>query len=59
MIPLTDEKNQSFEEQEACHICEGKVCTVKMMKIIKIEKRLKITAITMKNLEKLLIAISI
>ena len=27
MIPLTDEENKSYEEQEACHICEGKFCT--------------------------------
>ena len=27
MIPLTKEENKSYEEQEACHICEGKFCT--------------------------------
>ena len=27
MIPLTDEENKSYEEQEACHICIGKFCT--------------------------------
>ena len=26
MIPLTDEENKSYEEQEACHICIGKFC---------------------------------
>ena len=26
MIQLTDEKNISYDEQEACHICEGKFC---------------------------------
>ena len=26
MIPLTDDENKSYEEQEACHICEGKFC---------------------------------
>ena len=25
-IPLTDEKNKSYEEQEACHIYKGKFC---------------------------------
>ena len=27
MIPLTDEENKFYEEQEACNICEGKFCT--------------------------------
>ena len=27
MIPLTDEDNKSYEEQEACDIWEGKFCT--------------------------------
>ena len=27
MISLTDEENKSYEDQEACHICEGKFCT--------------------------------
>ena len=26
MIPLTKEENKSYEDQEACHICEGKFC---------------------------------
>ena len=26
MILLTDDENKSYEEQEACHICEGKFC---------------------------------
>ena len=26
MIPLTKEKNKSYEEQETCHICEKKFC---------------------------------
>ena len=26
MIPLTKEENKSYEEQEACHICEQKFC---------------------------------
>ena len=27
MIPLTFEENKFYEEQEACHICEGNFCT--------------------------------
>ena len=27
MMPLTDEENKFYEEQEACNICEGKFCT--------------------------------
>ena len=27
MIPLIYEENKSYEEEEACHICEGKFCT--------------------------------
>ena len=27
MIQLTVEKNISYDEQEACHICEGRFCT--------------------------------
>ena len=27
MIPLTHEEKKSYEEQEACHICEGNFCT--------------------------------
>ena len=26
MIPLTNEKNKYYEEQEACNITEGKFC---------------------------------
>ena len=26
MIPLTKKENKSYEEQDACHICEGKFC---------------------------------
>ena len=56
MIPLTDEENKSYEEREVCHICIETFCVdMKMMKIIKIEKRLKITVITQENLEELLI----
>ena len=27
VIPLTDEENKSYEEQEICHICNEKFCT--------------------------------
>ena len=27
MILLNDEKNNYYEEQEACNICEGNFCT--------------------------------
>ena len=26
MIPLTNEENESYEEQEVCHICIEKFC---------------------------------
>ena len=50
IIPLTDEENKSYEEQQICHICKKKTSFVwtKMMKVkmMKICKRLKITVIT-------------
>ena len=27
MIPLADEENKSYKQQEVCNICEGKFCT--------------------------------
>ena len=40
MIPLTDEKNRSYEEQEVCHICQKEFCMDEHdMKIMKIEER--------------------
>ena len=40
MIPLTDEKNRSYEEQEVCHICQKKFCMDEHdMKVMKIEER--------------------
>ena len=55
MMPLTKEENKSYKDQEV--VIYGKKCFVwiKMMKIILIEKRLKITVITQENLEELLI----
>ena len=26
MMPLTDEENRSYEEQEVCHTCKKKFC---------------------------------
>ena len=26
MIPLTDNENESYEEQEKCHICQKEFC---------------------------------
>ena len=39
MIPLTKEENKSYEERQACHICEGKFVQMKMM--IKKGKKVK------------------
>ena len=57
MIPLTKEENKSYKEASK-HVIYAKKCFVwiKMMKIILIVKRLKITATTQENLEVLLIA---
>ena len=29
MIPLTDDKNKSYEKQKECHICKKEFCTNK------------------------------
>ena len=55
MIPLTNEENKSYKEQEACHYEKKSFVWIKMMKIIKIKERLKIIVITQENLEELLI----
>ena len=59
MIPLTDEENKSYEDQEACHIYEGKFCTDKDDEDSKNKKSLVITVITQENLEELFIAFAI
>ena len=51
-IPLTYEENRKVYVKES-------FARIKMMEIIKIEKRLKITVITQEKLEELLIAITI
>ena len=55
MIPLTDEENKYYEEQEACNICTEKFCMNEDDENYKNKKRLKITVITPGNLEELLI----
>ena len=40
MIPLTDEENKSYEEQEVCHICKEEFCLDK--KDEKFKKRQKV-----------------
>ena len=59
MIPLTDEENKSYEEQEACRICIGKFCTDGDDENYKNKKWVNITVITPENLEELLIEIEI
>ena len=59
MIQLTYEENKSYKEQEVCHICKKKFCMDEHDENYKNKKRLKITVITQKSLEELLIAISI
>ena len=56
MIPLAEEENKFYKEQETCYICKEKFCMYKDMKIIKITGRLNTTVITQENLEELLIA---
>ena len=38
---LTYEENRSYEEQEVCHICEGKFCTIKYDGNYKNRKKVK------------------
>ena len=49
----------SYEEQEVCHICKKRFCTDEDDENYKNKKRLKITVITLGNLEELLIATAI
>ena len=53
MIPLNNKENKSYKEQKTCHICKEKFCMDNDDEIIKIGKKLKITAITRENLEEL------
>ena len=42
MIPLTDEENKCYDEQEVCHICKKIFVYIKMMKMMKMIKMMKI-----------------
>ena len=67
MIPLSEEENKSYEEQDVCYICKKKFILIKTMKMrimktmqnLKSIEKLKIIVITSGNLEKLLIGITI
>ena len=56
MIPLTNEGNESHEEQSVCNICKKEFITDKMIKRhLNYIKKLKVIVITQENLEGLLI----
>ena len=55
MILLTNEENKSYEEQEACHICEEKFCMDKGDEDYINRKEVNDIAIIQENLEELLI----
>ena len=61
MIPLTDNENRYYEEQEKCYICQKEFCydknEKKKFKLYK--KKLEIIVILQENLEELLIAFAI
>ena len=59
IIPLTQEENDLYNEQEICYACKKMFCVDKMIKIILIEKRLKIIVIIQENLEDLSILYAI
>ena len=59
VIPLTQEENDLYNEQEICYACKKMFCVDKMIKIILIEKRLKIIVIIQENLEDLSILYAI
>ena len=57
MIPLTDNENKFYEEQEECHICQKEFCYDENEKTsLNYTKKLEITVIILQNLEELLIA---
>ena len=55
MIPLTKEEKSLIKSKRNVIYAKKSFVWIKMMKIIKIEKRLKIIVITEENLEELLI----
>ena len=57
MIPLTDNENKFYNEQEECYICKKEFCYDKMRKRnLNYIKKLGIIVIIQGNLEELLIA---
>ena len=58
MIPLTDNENKFYNEQEECHICQKEFCYDKNEKKrnLNYTKKLGIIVIILENLEELLIA---
>ena len=55
MIPLTKEKNKSYKNKKSAIYAKKSFVWINMMKIILIEKWLKITATIREDLEQLLI----
>ena len=53
MTPSTHKENNFYNQQEICYICKQKFCVNKMIKIILIEKSLKIIVIIQEKLEEL------
>ena len=58
IIPLTQEENNFYNEQEICYICKEKFCMDKDDKNY-IKERLKIIVIIKENLEELSIVYAI
>ena len=58
MIPLTDNEDKFYNEQEECHICQKEFCYDKNEKKrnLNYTKKLGIIVIILENLEELLIA---
>ena len=57
MIPLTDDENKFYNEQEECHICKKGLFMLKMKKRnLSYTKRSGIIVIIWENLEELLTA---
>ena len=57
MIPLIDNENKFYEEQEKCHICQKEFCYDKNdKKKLNYTKMLEMIVIIQENLEELLIA---
>ena len=60
MVPLTDNEDKYYEEQEKCHICQKEFCYDKNeKKKLNYIKKLEIIVIIQKNLEEQLIAFAI